>query len=286
MWLWTHMAPAWPHPCCCATGEQDIRVCAVLLTAWFWLYSELFVCAVWCLCDLMCYMQYERSLRGEAGSSASFWSTEWEKRPCGTPAGRAVFMCFCWMLRMDHHTWALVQGMQYFQHLKCFLSSSSDLTLPVSLSMSQCQPPVCMWRFTTSLLMLHNSPESCQCDGLIWSSKGWNHGTYFPHGTARVLLQTPHICLGMPCLCNMGLGSGLSWSSLVLGVELENYMVKRISAETITSSDHKKLYTERCCLCPPQPNPKASPQTTEALSFSSLFSAEYSEVYSDNFTWN
>lgn len=76
VWLWTHRTPAWPHPCCCATGEQNICVCTALLAVWFWLYSELFVCAIWCLCDLMCYMQYEWSSRGEAGSSASIRSTE------------------------------------------------------------------------------------------------------------------------------------------------------------------------------------------------------------------
>lgn len=126
VWLWTHRAPAWPHPWCCATGEWDVCACAALPAVWLQLHSVICMCRLTSVWPAYC-MHYDQPTRGGTGSSAWVWSTRWEKRPCGTPAICAVFLCFCWMLRMDHHNWTLVQGIHHFQHLKCFLSSCPDL---------------------------------------------------------------------------------------------------------------------------------------------------------------
>ena len=90
-------------------------------------FIQLFIRAIWCLCDLPCYRHYKWPVRGEAGRFAWSWFTRRKKTPCVTPAISAVFLCFCWTLRMDHHTWTLVRGTQQFRHLKHFLSLSPGL---------------------------------------------------------------------------------------------------------------------------------------------------------------
>lgn len=65
LWLWTCRAPVWSHPRCPATREWDVHACAASLAVCLWLHSELFVCAIWCLCDQQYYMHYDWPMRVE-----------------------------------------------------------------------------------------------------------------------------------------------------------------------------------------------------------------------------